>query len=144
MTAAEKWYRHREEYNRYGFDMKPKKINPAPVKREQAVTISDMAKLVLLVVLAGLLAILLTITAAYTAGITHEVNNIIDENRRLSGEIENLHVQIKNATNIRHIEDKALNELGMVYPLPEQFVFLTRPENLNGDFAILIKELAFN
>jgi len=142
--TAEKWYEYQENYKRYGLDMKPKPDRFVVERRESEVTLSEKVKTITLLVLAGVLCVSLIISTAYTARVKYEINLIAKENTQISGEIENLNVKIKNATNIRHIEKKALDELGMIYPSPERFVFLVRHEKPQGDFAMLIKEQAYN
>jgi len=144
MMTAEKWYEYQETYKRYGLDMKPMAEKPATVPHISMITLTDKVKMILALLLIGILCVLLTISAAYTAGVKYEVNKIAKANTQLTGEIENLNVKIKNATNIKYIEERALNELGMVYPSSDQFVFLTRPEKPQGDFAMLIREQAYN
>jgi len=144
MMTAEKWYEYQENYKRYGLDMKPKADKFVAVKREPEITLSERVKTLTTLFLAGLLSVLIIISIAYTAGVTYEINMITKDNKQISGEIDNLNVNIKNATNIRHIEKMAQEELGMIYPSPERFVFLTRHEKPQGDFAMLIKEQAYN
>jgi len=144
MVTAQKWYEYQTNYKRYGLDMKPQPLKAVKKQAVAAVTLAERAKAVLFLLLAGLLCICIIISTAYTAGVKYEVNSIAKVNAGLTGEIENLNVKIKNATNIRSIEEKAINELGMIYPSAEQFVFLTRQTKPQGDFAMLLMEHAYN
>ena len=144
MMTAEKWHEYQGNYERYGFDMKPAASRQAGKTQDPVITLRDKAGMVLVLILAGLLCVCLIVSTAYSAGVKYEINSITAENELLQGEIENLNVQLKNATNIRTVEHKALNELGMVYPVSDQFVFLARHEKPQGDFAMLIKEHAYN
>ena len=64
----------------------------------------------------------------------------------IRGEIETLQIMISSAVNIETVEKRAL-EMGMVYPSPEQFVYL-RDEIAElrdaDDFAQYIKENAYD
>ena len=144
MVTAEKWYEYQTNYKRYGLDMKPVAPKAARAPESAAVTLAERAKMILLLLLIGVLCICLIVSTAYTAGVKYEVNSVAKGNASLTGEIENLNVKIKNATNIRAVEEKAINELGMVYPSSGQFVFLTRQTKPEGDFAMLLMEHAYN
>jgi len=144
MMTAEKWYEYQTDYKRYGLDMKPREDRPVREAAAPAVTLGDKIKMVSLILIAGALCVCLIISAAYAANVNYKINTISKENSELSGEIENLNVKIKNATNIRTVEKIAENELGMIYPSSEQFVFLAHHEKPKGDFAMLLIEHAFN
>jgi cell division protein FtsL len=100
--------------------------------------------LLLLTLFAGLLCICLIITAAYSTQIKFNTNAILAQADEVQGEIENLNVAIKSATNISIIEEKAMNELGMVYPEITQIAFIEAGSNTMPDFALTLKQLAFN
>jgi len=137
MMTAEKWYEYQDNYKRYGLDMKPKAVTGAAYVRNSVITLKEKAIMIMLLLLIGVLCGLLIVSAAYSAGVKYEINTVIKENDVTVGEIENLKVNIKNATNIRAIEEKALNELGMIYPSSEHFVFLSRNERTQGEFAMI-------
>jgi len=59
------------------------------------------------------------------------------------GEIENLNVAIKSATNITIIEEKATNQLGMVYPSSNQIAYLNATEDQDENFALKLKQIAY-
>ena len=144
MMTAEKWYEYQGHYKRYGLDMKPRAVKQVHEHKSESLTPGDKIKVILLLLFIGVLCVCLIISTAYTAGVKFEINSIIKESAMLQGEIENLNVKIKNATNIRTIEEKAINELGMIQPLPEHFVFLNNNIKPQGDFAMLLKDQAYN
>jgi len=144
MVTAEQWYEYQTNYKRYGLDMKPQPPKADKRPAGTAVTLQERIKIILFILLAGVLCICVIVSTAYTAGVKYEINSIAKMNAGLVGEIENLNVKIKNATNIKTLEEKALNELGMVYPSPEQFVFLSPQVKPQGDFAMLLMEHSYN
>jgi cell division protein FtsL len=147
MMAAEKWYEYQECYRKYGLDMRPKCVSKKDeIKKPSGLRISakDKARLLLLTLFAGLLCICLIITAAYSTKIKFNTNAILAQADEVQGEIENLNVAIKSATNISIIEEKAMNELGMVYPEITQIAFIEAGSNTMPDFALTLKQLAFN
>lgn len=144
MMTAEQWYEHQNNYKRYGFDMKPRMAKPEKRAESLVIPSSEKVRAVLMLLLAGLFCIGAIVSTAYTASVKYEVNSISKGNAALLCEIENLNVDVKNATNIRTIEEKAVTQLGMVYPQPEQFVFLNTREKPQGDFGALLMEQAYN
>ena len=144
MVAAEQWYEYNNSYKKHGPELKPREEKPVRKRPEPTVTLSDKAEMISLILIAGVLCLCLLVSIAYAANVRYEINTIAKENAALSGEIENLNVKIKNATNIRSVEEKAVDELGMIYPSSEQFVFLTHHAKPEGDFAMLLIERAYN
>ena len=144
MMTAEQWYVHQNNYKRYGLDMKPRAARPEARAESPVIPHGEKARAVLMLLLAGIFCVGAIISTAYAASVKFEVNSISKGNAGLLCEIENLNVEVKNATNIRTIEEKAENQLGMVYPLPEQFVFLSTREKPQGDFGALLMEQAYN
>lgn len=144
MIAAEKWYEHQENYQKYGFDMKPKEPRRRVKKQKSSITAKDKVRLLVLTVVVGALCIGLIITTAYAASIKYGTNNIIKDNNALEAEIENLNVKIYSSNNIEAIEKKATKKLGMVYPSSKQIVYLTEDEKPDKGFADRLKEQAYN
>jgi cell division protein FtsL len=144
MMPAEQWYEYQDNYKKYGFEMKPKKVPILKQKKKSVVTTKDRIAMLFLTVVIGALCVSVIITTAYSAAIKYEINNIIKENAVITGEIENLKVKINEANNIQAIEQKATIELGMVYPDPNEFVYLQTTEAPVQDFALLLMEEAYN
>ena len=144
MMTAEKWYEYQNNYRRHGFDMRPKVTKPVYEPKPSTVSLQERIKIISLVFLAGLLCIGLIISTAYVAGVRHEINNLSRQSLRVQGEIENLNIKVQRATNIRTIEQRAKEELGMIYPSPENFIFLSPDARPQGDFATRLRVQAFN
>jgi len=104
----------------------------------------DKLRLFCITVVAGLLCICLVIGSAYSASIKFDVNQMIKENNIMEGEIQNLTVKIKQASNITTIEDKASNDLGMIYPSNDQYVYVGTEDAASGAIAMIIKDQAYN
>jgi cell division protein FtsL len=96
----------------------------------------------LLTIFIGLLCICLIVTAAYSAQVKYNINGIIAECEEVRGEIQNLNAAIKGATNIKIIEEHAINQLGMVYPSMEQIKYISKG-NKTQDFALTLKQIAY-
>ncbi|QAT43314.1 cell division protein FtsL [Aminipila luticellarii] len=144
MMPAEQWYEYQDNYKKYGFDMKPKKVHKVKQKKKSNVTPKDRIAIMFLTIVIGALCVAVIITTAYSASIKYHINNVIRENEVITGEIENLTVQLNKANNIQAIEYKATTELGMVYPNPNDFIYITPEEKPVKDFALLLKEEAYN
>lgn len=147
MMAAEQWYEYQSSYKRYGLDMKPKTVEKENIKIKNTgtgITSKDKFRLILLTIFAGVLCVGLILTTAYAASVKYHVNSLIKENQVIQGEIENLNVQIESANNIQVIEAKASSELGMVYPASDQLVYVQENKQAMKDFALALKEQAYN
>ncbi len=146
MLAAEKWYEYQTCYKKYGLDMKPvctadKEADTRP--SSSSICPKDKARLLLLTLFAGLLCICLIITTAYSTQIKFHTNSLLAQADVVQGEIENLNVAIKSANNISVIEERAMNELGMVYPEIYQIAYVDAGGDTAPDFALTLKQLAF-
>lgn len=144
MIAAEKWYEYQENYQKYGFDMKPKQQAKKPRPQKNRITAKDKMRLMLLTVIVGILCIGLIIATAFAASIKYDTNQLVKANNALEAEIENLNVKIYSSNNIEAIEDKASKELGMVYPSSKQIVYLTEDEKPGSGFADILRKQAYN
>jgi cell division protein FtsL len=147
MIAAEKWYEYQKCYNKYGIDMKPQ----CNIKKEDhcrtatpAINFKDKIRLIFLVFLTGCICIGLIVSAAYSAQVKFNTNRIIAQAASVQGEIENLNVAIKSSNNIAVVEERAIVELGMVYPDWGQIIYIKSDCNEIPDFAMTLKQLAFN
>lgn len=145
MMPAEKWYRYQESYRKYGPDMKPQKERKAKQnKKNVEISHKDKFRIAMLVICTGILCIGLIVSTAYAASLKFEINRMIMANNDIEGEIENLHMNLKKNTNIAAIEEKAIKELGMTYALPEQIQYIEEQEEVQRDFASILKEEAYN
>jgi cell division protein FtsL len=146
MMAAEKWYEYQDSYKRYGLDMKPRterKMNTGSKSTKSAISAKERFRLLLLTAFIGALCIGLILSTAYAASVKYHINTMIKENQTIQGEIENLNVKIESASNIQIVETKAV-ELGMVYPASGQLVYIDATGKPVKDFALVLKEQAYN
>lgn len=144
MIAADQWYEYQKQYRKFSFDMKPAESVCIEEKKKARTSPKDRLSLMVLTLLMGLVFVGMIIVAAYGANIKYDINTLAKENAVIQGEIENLNVKIKCAVNIGTIEDRAINELGMVYPEIDQFRYLGAKAETTHNLAALIKEKAYN
>ncbi len=144
MIPAEKWYEYQESYKKYGFDMKPRETKVNKQKPKAVISAKDKTRLIMLIVFLGTLCIGIIVSTAYAAKLQYDINTILNENNILQGEIDNLNVAIKKESNIAIIEEKATSELGMIYPQGSQIVRLGEKKVEVSDFAMTLKEQAYN
>ena len=144
MIPAEQWYEYQESYKKYGFDMKPRETKVNKQKPKAVISAKDKTRLIMLIVFLGTLCIGIIVSTAYAAKLQYDINTILNENNRLQGEIDNLNVAIKKESNIAIIEEKATSELGMIYPQGSQIVRLGEKKVEVSDFAMTLKEQAYN
>lgn len=143
MVTAEQWLTYQQQYGKSIFEGGHKPVLVSSVKKGKT-SPKDRFMLMLLTILAGLICVGLIIASAYAASIKVEINNMLADNDRIKGEIENINVAIKSAVNIGNIEDRAINELGMVYPEFTQYRYLVENQDENYNLASLIKAKAYN
>jgi len=147
MMAAEQWYEYQNSYKRYGIDMKPRTTDKQDIKMKNTstgITQKDKLHLLLLTIFVGILCVGLILTTAYAASVKYHVNSLTKENDVIQGEIENLKVEIESNNNIQIIEQKATSELGMVYPTSDQLIYIKANKQGTKDFALALKEQAYN
>ena len=152
MMEPERWYEYQKNYQKYGFDMKPKpEPKPAQKRPRQRKTVkvpfllgSGKKMAFSAVVAAGVIMIMLIIVTAYAANIRYDINSMIKENNTLMGEIENLQAQMYTTNNINYVENKATSELGMAYPETGSKVYITMDDVQEKGFSDVLKEKAYN
>ena len=152
MMEPERWYEYQKNYQKYGFDMKPKpEPKPAQKRPRQRKTVkvpfllgSGKKMAFSAVVAAGVIMIMLIIVTAYAANIRYDINSMIKENNTLMGEIENLQAQMQTTNNINYVENKATSELGMAYPETGSKVYITMDDVPEKGFSDVLKEKAYN
>jgi cell division protein FtsL len=104
----------------------------------------DKRKILFGMVKIGFICIIMVVITAYAAELRCENNELITANETLQGEIETLDIKIKSANNIEYIEKVATEELGMVYPSEGECVYISESDAPEGNFAMAIKERAYN
>lgn len=144
MVAAERWYEHQDNYKKYGIEMRPESAPRVRTKKRQNVSPKDRAAMLLFAVFIGVLCIGAIIATAYSASLKYEINSMIAANEEIKRDIETLNVKIKTSVNIATVEERAINELGMVYPMSHQIVYISSESEPSNDFAMLLKEQAYN
>ena len=98
----------------------------------------------LYVVVLAAVCIGVVIAGAYAASLKYQINSLIASNTEIEREIETLNVEIKTANNISAIETRAIEELGMVYPTTGEIVYVMKEEEPATEFAMLMKDQAYN
>lgn len=92
----------------------------------------------------GLICIVMVVVTAYCAELKVENNNLVSANEAIQGEIDTLNIKIKSANNVEYIEKVAKGKLGMVYPTDGECVYVTEDDTPSENFAMAIKEQAYN
>lgn len=104
----------------------------------------DKKRIVSGTLLIGLICIVMVVITAYCAELKCENNELMTANEAIQGEIDTLQVKIKSANNIEHIESVATGKLGMVYPSEGECVYVTEKDAPKENFAMAIREQAYN
>jgi cell division protein FtsL len=142
MISAERWYEYQGNFSKYGFDMKARQ--PRQERKKAATTAKDKSRVLWLIITIGIVGIIAVIMAAYGASINYTNNQLKDENAALRGEVEMLQIEIESESNIAEIQDKAVNDLGMVYPEGRKLVNVKNTSETPKNLASTLKKNAFN
>jgi hypothetical protein len=151
MVAAKQGYRFRERERtldfRHGFSPIPAErtpeSEPAPKRSKDALPALDKGGILLLLILAGIVGIGMLIASAWMNSIQYDINQTVKATEAVYKEIEQLTVRIEKGTGISVIEQRATDELGMIYPTAEQMVYIEGDPPQMNDFAQYIKENAY-
>lgn len=100
-------------------------------------------RMLVVVIFIGMMAMGTIVMVAYGASIKYDINNTIAETKSILAETEELEVKINRAKNIYTIEDKAINELGMIYPTADQYIYIDQNAEGVDDLAQRIRENAY-
>lgn len=147
MTVAERRYEYREKYrSRYDYGQRwvnsiEKKPERTKEKKVGTFGTKEKARIVMLMFVAGLAAVGLIILTAYSAKVQYNINNIVAQCNKTKGEIQTISLNIKTCTNIQTIEDRAMYELGMIYPKYENTTYLVADgKGVDGGIKLLAGE----
>ncbi|MEG1584521.1 MAG: cell division protein FtsL, partial [Anaerovorax sp.] len=121
-----------------------REVRESTTNATQGIGIKEKIGILFLTVVVGIVCVSLILTTAYAAETKYQINAMIKENTAIEGEIENLNVKIQSGTSLDVIEKRATEELGMVSPSPDQFVFIAPTTKPVKDFALALKERAYN
>ena len=99
--------------------------------------------ILLVILLAGLVGIMVIVSAAYAATINFQNNQIKNEISALEGEVESMQIEIQSANNIAVIEKAASDKIGMVYAEGDKCVTVKSGKQPEKNFAAKLKEDAF-
>ena len=104
----------------------------------------EKKRILITIVIIGILCIATVLAGAFAAEIKAENNTLTKANTALQGEVDTLSVQIKTSNSIDHIEDVAINQLGMVYPDSDECVYVTDKDKAEENLGEILKEDAYN
>ncbi|MGI6206346.1 MAG: cell division protein FtsL [Anaerovoracaceae bacterium] len=135
MLAAEEWRKYEEDYLRYGVELEPEP-EPQPeheVKKKtrkhnkSSSRIDARGKVVILGLIAiiGLCSLVFICLQAWKSDINYNIYTLTQEEKQLSGDIDNLNVELNSNNQLDTIEQYAQDNLGMTYPTQEQYVYVT-------------------
>jgi len=147
MQAAQERYKPYVRDSYYYLNLRPKPPEEPvkqvkPVKQEKLAPAIDKLNVLIVLVLSGILCISFVIASVYANEIQRTINRTVISTQDLYVEIDDLVVKINEGLDISTVENRAANELGMVYPAEEQFVFIERFPKII-DFAQYIRENAY-
>lgn len=123
-----------------GYNTRPR---TAKRSRNKGLPAKDKKMILLVILLAGLIGIMVIVSAAYAATINYKNNEIKNEISALEGEVESMQIEIQSANNIAVIEKAAAEKSGMVYAEGDKCVAINSGKQPEKNFAAKLKEDAF-
>lgn len=107
-------------------------------------TASNRKQALVTVILIGAILLVVVLFSAASANVKLDNNRLEGKNANIEAEIAAIKGEMSNANNINIIEDKAMNELGMVRPNKSNIIGVDGKKSGNIDLAKAIREEAFN
>lgn len=159
MIAPEQWYEYQKQYQKYGFDMKPEserlsrkqrleqqqKEKEARKARGMVLSVGNDHKIMLSLLLVSVIILMMVVViTSYAAKVTYDINTIKTENDVISGEIEDLDMQMLSSSTITYIESQAKGQLGMKNADAKHCVYISSEDAPEEGFADILKEKAYN
>ena len=150
MQAAQEIYKpyYRKPY--YDLNLRPdppkEEVKPVkeakPVRQERVAPVWDKLHIIIIILLGGIICIGFVITSVYVNEIQRTINRTVINTQDINVEIDDLVVKINEGLDISTIENRAVDELGMVYPKAAQFVYV-EDFPMVYDFAQYIRESTY-
>jgi cell division protein FtsL len=124
-----------------GYNTRPR---TARQRKRNGLAAKDKKMLLMAVLAAGLIGIMIIISAAFSASINYRNNQLQREISQLEGEVESLEIDIQSSNNIAVIEKSASKDLGMKYADGNNCVTIKADKQTGKKFAAKLKADAFN
>ena len=133
---------YERDYPSYSFDVQ--QVRTTRVQRHRAeLNAKDRGRILILMVVAGIIALGIIVATAYGASINYVNNQLRDANAALQSEVDTLEIQLQSANNVAEIQDKAMKDLGMVYAEGKGFVDLSRAKEAPENLSVVLKKNAY-
>lgn len=127
--------------NGYAGELAAKKIKARKLRAKTASTRKQVVKAILVV---GAMLLISVMISAAASDIKLENNRLEGLNANIEAEIDTLNGNMSDVNNISIIEDKAINEFGMVRQSKSNIIEVDGKKSGKIDLADKIKEEAFN
>ena len=105
--------------------------------------VKNKVKIIIIMILTAIVCISYVGLNAYSSKLQYEINKINSDIQITSYKAANLEVKIQSATNVRNLENKAL-EMGLIYPDFIRIVTIKSADTQLNDFATALKQNAYN
>lgn len=115
---------------------------PVHTKKEDILNVKAKISMLLAIVFVGVLVTVMVVGTAFASELTYQNNELKKENAKIAKEIQTMRVEVQASSNVGKIENTALNKLGMVYPVGDQFIQVKK--NDQAGFASKLRDEAFN
>ena len=133
MLAAGEWHRYEESYLKYGVELAPEVTQEELRKRAARRTEnkkrfrirSGERVLVLLLILAvGICSFMVICLQAWQSDINYNIYKLKQEANSISGQIDNLNVELNRQNQLDTIESYAVQNFALSFPDQDQYVYI--------------------
>jgi len=104
---------------------------------------NNRTRIVVIMLLTAMVCIAYVGFNAYSSKLQYEINKINSEIQMTEYKLANLEVKIESATNVDSLEARAL-EMGLIHPGFDRIITLKSAETQLTDFAMALKQNAYN
>lgn len=127
--------------NGYAGELAARRIKDRKLRARTANTRKKVVKTILII---GAMLLISVMLSAAASNVKLENNRLEGINANIEAEIDALNGNMSDVNNISIIEDKAINEFGMVRQNKSNIIKIDGARSSNVDLADKIKETAFN
>lgn len=136
MLAAEEWHKYEESYRKYGLDLEPEEPEEDRLRKEEEkkataaekktfrITSSDKILFLGIILAVAAACLFATGIMAWQSDINYNIYGLKQEAKALSGDIDNLNVELNGHNQLDYIEKTAQESFGMVYPSQDKYIYV--------------------
>lgn len=143
MQQAE-WIGFEEAYRQY--ENPQPKVAVTTVRRQRedsGISVKERKSILVFVIICLMIGVLVIVSAVCSATLKYQINELTIANEEIEDNIAAVDIKLQTANSLTSLERKAKKELGMVYPVSNQIVYVD-DISIPKDLASIVSEKANN